>query len=275
MNIHFNDKLLFDKFLRATLAQVQVGSVLYGLHDEQSDTDMLCIYFPFHNQTYSFVQTHHQLQYKDTLTRTDYLFVDVFSFVRNALSGDSTLNFEALHCESLLQTPLHFLYASRSCFYNYPVIKSYLGFAQRDLKQYWQQPTERDAIKKYIHAERGYAFAQQMLAGSLTLQSPVLLEKKVLFSGLLPAERKRVLHQLQADVDTFRKTKANAALEAGHLTRYMQPDHQKQLDQNLYSLRQTPQFQMACTETMAMELFYEVNENGILYDQPNVTFKKN
>ncbi len=266
MNIHFKDKTLFDKLKQVTLAQVEVGSALYGLQDEQSDTDLLCIYFPFQNQQFSFVQTHHQLQYKDADTQTDYLFVDVFSFIRNTLSGDSTLNFEALHSEALLQTPLHFLYSSRYYFYNYAILKSYLGFANRDLKQYWQQPTDREAMKKYLHAERGYAFAQEILAGSLTLKQPVLLEKKILFSGLPLDEKKQLLTHLQEDIDAFRKTKANVALIEGQLIRYMKPEHQQQLDKKLCQLWQLPQYQIANTEEMNMELFYEVNENGVFYE---------
>ncbi len=265
MNIHFKDKRLFEKLQKATLAQIEVGAPLYGLQDENSDTDILCVYFPFRNQTFSFVQTHHQLQFKDPETNTDYLFADVFSFVRNALSGDSTLNVEAMHSELLTETPLHFLYTNRHSFYNYPIIKAYLGFASRDLRHYWQQPTEREAVKKYMHAERSYLFAQQIVTGELLLNDPVLLQKKILFSTFAIQERKDYLEQLQTEIAAFRKG-ITKAVEMKTLIRYMLPACQKKIDQGLATLSQTPYYQYAFAGSMNLDLFYNVNENGILYE---------
>ena len=36
MNIHFDDKDLFDKLKRATIAKVLVGSHMYGTNNEKS-----------------------------------------------------------------------------------------------------------------------------------------------------------------------------------------------------------------------------------------------
>jgi|GEM_PF-4209374 len=266
MNIHFKDKDLFEQLRKATLAQVEVGSQLYGLQDPNSDKDLLCIYFPFRNQIFGFVQTHHQLQFKDSEGHTDYLFVDIFTFVRNALSGDSTINFEALHLPELLQTPLDFLHHYRYYFYNYLIVKSYLGFANRDLKQYWQQPTEREALKKYTHALRGYIFARQLIDRPLLLNEPLLREKKILFSTLDLSGKKEVLVNLQAEIDNFRKNIVNKAAEAGKLVRYMVPAHQQEINNRLLKLSHTSQAHYALEETIDLSLLYNVNENGVLYE---------
>ncbi|MDJ1470594.1 DNA polymerase beta superfamily protein [Xanthocytophaga flava] len=264
MNIHFKEESLFAKLIKATIVQLEVGSPLYGLQDEHSDRDLLCIYYPFHNQLSSFTQTHHQLQYK--AQHIDYLFVDIFTFIRNTLSGDSTLNFEAIHIENLQYTPLEFLYTYRTYFYNYQIIKAYLGFANRDLKQYWQQTSERDASKKYIHAERGFLFAKSIFQKNFILKDAILLEKRQNFISLSLSARKETLKELQNEIDYFRKTVLTTAIESGKLTRYMQPLHQKEIDTYLQRLKSLPHYQYAQTEEFNLDLFYTVNENGLSYE---------
>ncbi|MDJ1502522.1 DNA polymerase beta superfamily protein [Xanthocytophaga agilis] len=264
MNIHFKEASLFSKLIKATIVQLEVGSPLYGLQDEYSDKDILCIYYPFHNQLYSFAQTHHQLQYK--AQKTDYLFVDVFTFIRNALSGDSTLNFEAIHIEDLPNTALGFLYTHRTYFYNYQIIKAYLGFANRDLKQYWQQPSDREAVKKYIHAERGLLFAKSIFQKNFTLKDAILLEKRQKFVSFSLSTRKEALKELQNAIDYFRKDVLTKAIETEKLTRYMLPSHQKEIDTYLQQLKSLPQYHYTQTEYFNLDLFYTVNENGLSYE---------
>jgi len=63
MNIHFNDKELFEKLKSATIAKIVVGSNMYGTQNSSSDIDYLYIYATSENELNSFVKVHHQLQY--------------------------------------------------------------------------------------------------------------------------------------------------------------------------------------------------------------------
>ena len=95
MNIHFEDKDLFEQLKRESLVKVKVGSHLYGMETDESDVDYLYIYLKPENMKDSFIWEHHQLQYKED--GVDHNFVDLHTFIRNILTGDSTINFEVLH----------------------------------------------------------------------------------------------------------------------------------------------------------------------------------
>ena len=63
------------------------------------------------------------------------MFINIHSFLSNAISGDSTINFGVINSKQILGTELDFLYKYREYFYNYKIIRSYLGLARRDLKR--------------------------------------------------------------------------------------------------------------------------------------------
>ena len=60
MNIHFEDKILFEKLKSATIVRCLVGSRCYGTHTLDSDHDYLYIYATSENELNSFITTHHQ-----------------------------------------------------------------------------------------------------------------------------------------------------------------------------------------------------------------------
>lgn len=80
MNIHFDNKELFEKLKSATIAKVVIGSKMYGTYDaSKSDIDYLYIYATSENELNSFIKTHHQLQYKED--GIDYNFVSLHTFL--------------------------------------------------------------------------------------------------------------------------------------------------------------------------------------------------
>jgi len=165
MNIHFDDNKLFNSLQQHTIKSIEVGSVMYGIKSEISDTDYLCIYREDTENLKSFMYEHHQFQYKGT--NTDYNFTNVQTFIRNILTGDSTINFEVLFSRSLIGTELEFLFIFRHNFINYNIIKSYLGLAKRDLKMYL---SGKDSTpKKLSHFYRSVLFAEQLMGGELDL----------------------------------------------------------------------------------------------------------
>ncbi|MCK9576288.1 MAG: nucleotidyltransferase domain-containing protein [Candidatus Pacearchaeota archaeon] len=161
MNIHFNDRDLFEKLKSATLAKVKVGSHMYGTNNENSDTDYLYIYATSENELFSAMQTHHQLQFKED--NIDYNFVSLHNFLKNCISGDSTINFEVIHSGELNGTDLDWLSKYKDSFITYSIIRSYLGLARRDIKHYFKYTDDYNKRKRLGHIVRGHIYAKEML----------------------------------------------------------------------------------------------------------------
>lgn len=145
---------------------------MYGLDNESSDKDYLSIYLEHKDNRDSFMWEHHQLQYKQN--NSDFNFVSLQSFIRNTLTGDSTINFEVIHSGVLENTDLNWLWKRKNNFVNYNIIKSYLGLAKRDLK-FWMKDTNRgdkhtvDTNKKLSHFVRGVIYANSLLNNVFTM----------------------------------------------------------------------------------------------------------
>ena len=172
MNIHFTNEKLFDTLNDNTIVKIRVGSHMYGLDNKNSDIDYLSIYLENYDNRNSFMWEHHQLQYKKN--NIDFNFTTLQSFIRNALTGDSTINFEVLHSEDLKNSKLSWLYERRNDFRNYNIIKSYLGIAKRDHK-FWIKDTNNfknhtsETNKKLAHFVRGVIFAKNLFDNNFSL----------------------------------------------------------------------------------------------------------
>lgn len=163
MNIHFTDEKLFNDLMQSSIFQIEIGSGMYNLKTETSDTDILVIYLDGVVNSNSIIRTHHQLQFiKDNLdgTSTDYIFTSLTQFLNNILSGDSTINYEVLKSDEFKNHSKEFKFLSElEVFNNVNVIKSYLGMAKRDLKAL----KGNFSTKKLYHLSRGILFAEAML----------------------------------------------------------------------------------------------------------------
>ena len=163
MNIHFTDEKLFNDLMQSSIFQIEIGSGMYNLKTETSDTDILVIYLDGVVNSNSIIRTHHQLQYiKDNEdgSTIDYIFTSLTQFLNNILSGDSTINYEVLKSESFKNHSKEFKFLSElEVFDNINVIKSYLGMAKRDLKSIKCE----FSTKKLYHISRGILFAEAVL----------------------------------------------------------------------------------------------------------------
>lgn len=178
MNIHFTDNKLLTDLHQLSIVKIPVGAHMYGLDNSNSDFDYLIIYIEPAYNTYDFIWTHHQLQFKITdpenINSYDYNFTTLQNFIRNIISGDSTINFETLYSDVLRDSELSWLYDRKHYFRNYNIIKSYLGIAKRDLK-YWRKDTHNNKIhdtktnKKLSHFVRGIIFANNILNDNFSL----------------------------------------------------------------------------------------------------------
>jgi len=165
MNIHFTDVKLFENLKKATLAKVIIGSKMYGTSvDGHSDTDYLYIYATSETELLSCIQSHHQLQFSEN--KVDHIFVSLHSFIKNTLSGDSTINFEVIHSNSLNGTVLEWISEKRNMFLTYSVIRSYIGLCRRDIKHFGKYSSEYEKRKRFGHIIRGVIYTRSFLNGS-------------------------------------------------------------------------------------------------------------
>jgi predicted nucleotidyltransferase len=169
MNIHFTDRKLFDKLVKSSLGRFEVGSHMYGTNNENSDIDYLYIYATSENEMNSFLNTHHQLQFKEE--GVDHNFVSLHTFLTNTISGDSTINFEVLNFGYFKGTLLECLYEERNSFHTYNVIRSYLGMARRDIKAYLKLTNDQAKKKKLGHIIRGGMYAKAILEHRFDIHS--------------------------------------------------------------------------------------------------------
>lgn len=182
MNIHFTDKNLFERLKQATIAKVIVGSRLYGTHNDDitkgpvSDVDYLYIYATSKNELNSFINTHHQLQYKEN--DIDHNFVSLHNFIKNIVSGDSTINFEVVQSDVLKSTDLEWLMKHKQSFITYTIIRSYLGLCRRDIKHFNRANTDYLKSKRLGHIIRGYIYAYNMLNNSFNFDKENLKLKE-------------------------------------------------------------------------------------------------
>jgi len=262
MNIHITDKELFKGLLASSFVKIEVGSTMYRLGHKGSDLDLLCIYHTSDRELVSMDMSHHQLQYKHE--DIDYLFISIHSFLRNCMSGDSTINFEVINSDKLVGTSLEFLYLHRLEFYTYKVLRSYLGLAKRDLKRISiDANTNFGKNKKVSHAYRGLYSARAVFN-----KTNVMMGDKELdfirdfiwkFGGY--SDRNLYVNDLANEIDDFRKH-INMVYDLGEIASYMSIYGQRVINESLEELLNDSDIKMYDFD---MGLFYDANLNGINY----------
>lgn len=265
MNIIFKDEQLFKTLQEQTLVKIEFGSSLYGLQTAQSDSDILYIIADSKDFEKSLIWEHHQLQYKEN--NVDHIFTTVSQFVRNLLTGDSTINFEVLHSQELKNSCLDFLYNQREKFYNYQMTKSYLGLARRDLKQ--TQENNFINYKKLSHAYRGYLAAISILNKSYDNQysnyQAEFSEIKSLKLHNTHSNVKELMCKLSAQIDEARN-QLNIDFNNHKLVRIMNTHQLISLDNDLINFYKNHEYiKKSLVNADYRALFFEVLEEGLKY----------
>jgi len=277
MNIHFENKELLNELKNNTIFKTKIGSHMYGLNNTNSDIDYLSIYLEHTDNRESFMWEHHQLQYKDN--NVDRNFTTIQGFIRNALTGDSTVNFEVLHSNSLKNSSLSWLWECRNYFINYNIIKSYLGLAKRDLK-YWRKDTNNGKLhtletnKKLSHFVRGVIYASKLLDNEFSLDltksttfGEVYNDHELLYSiksGLSTIIFEKIVIYFESMMDILRK-KLNEKLNNRTIVSYMTVENLQYIDHTL------TRFIIDYSEKHFIfyinydDVLYNALENGITY----------
>lgn len=269
MNIHFKDINLYEELTKRTIATFKVGSHMYGLDTEKSDNDFLTIYG---DVSKSFMWEHHQLQYKQN--NIDYNFTTLQNFIRNILTGDSTINFECLYSRHLAATSLSFLDEYKEKFICYNIILSYLGMTKRDFKFLKRDSGDfrkfnDEVYKKASHFLRGFFFSKMLLNNEFSLKlnnedRQLLLDLKL---GNIVFDKAFIdyLYDINDNQLVSLRQSLNTKLEKKQINRFLDVETMKKVDDNVKEIN----YQLANNFKEDINygfLFYEALENGISYD---------
>lgn len=264
MNIHVSEDI-FNTLKQATLLTIKMGSRMYGLNNEKSDTDLIHIIATPKGWNNSLVWTHHNLQYKEE--GVDHVFTTLQNFVRNILKGDSTINYECLYSEELKNSPLSFLYDMRNDFNNYSLLRSYLGLVRRDLKLFSQNYDN----KKLFHALRGLWTVNQITTNSYSndiekvdnqfyhylkdIKNLKITDRMTLIS---------VMKETGAKTDTLRTELADK-LAKNMINRIMDHSKMKLLDDKLKEYCLSNDYTSKVVEDVLVEEIYKVLNTDVTY----------
>lgn len=275
MNIHFTDTNLFENLQSAALCRLEIGSKMYGIQHAESDIDYLYILPRTKEEIDSFLSSHHQLQYKDMQASIDHNFTNLYAFINNCISGDNTINFECLHSKDLRESPLKFLYNLRLYFYNYNIIKAYLGFCDRDIRHYGRHKTMKDKASAIIHIKRGFTFAKNIFGNKFQLIDNEIItfakEVRQAYKTQNYEQYEKELPMIQQSIKDFRQNEINKAMESKLLPKILLPEYQKELDEQLQyfvnqSFYQEQQTKISATNAQKiLALFYDAHENWVSY----------
>lgn len=262
MNIHFTNRNLFDALKEATILKVVIGSKLYGLDNSLSDTDYLYIYSASIKERNSFLHSQHQLQYKEN--GVDHNFISIHAFIRNLLSGDSTINYEVLFSEQLKGTDLEFLYDLREQFYSYTIIRAYTGFCRRDVRFFNKEKNLIDKQKKLKHIIRGYFFTVKMMNKKFSLSDKELTKICTDIDNISDYSLLKKMVGEYSDKINILREELNTDLNK--YTRYLDPIIQAILDKKITKI--TNKYQDKTNDLQKidyMHLFYNAFENWVEY----------
>lgn len=231
MNIHLKERHLFEKLLSNSKVEILVGSHLYGITNQNSDKDTLFITGEFQDNQNSLIWSHHQFQYKED--GVDYLFTSLSQFVRNILTGDSTINFEALFSDEISKSSISFLQKYQKDFITYNLIKSYIGLAKRDIKFFRKEKS----LKRLFHIIRGVDTAELLLDEREYSNDLSYLEGHQLLllakNGQISSDQARSILSDYEEKNESLRVKINKLLDQGGISKGMNSSKLMELDQEV------------------------------------------
>ena len=212
MNIKINKEQADYLFSREKLREL-CGSRLYGTNFDDSDFDYLVFYRPFPDLEDVYA-SRHQFQYDDIDNNVHYNFTTIPQFWQNLLSGDATINADIALFSGLGDQGWDENDILNSC-RTYNVIKAYLGFAKRDIKDLKQGKGRN----KKFHIIRGLYCAESLMDNRLPELSDI---------GKITSEYwespSGIRWQITADTLTVHESdlrnRCNAMFNSGELTMY-------------------------------------------------------
>lgn len=265
MNLHISEDQ-FKSLKESTILSIRMGSRLYGAETATSDTDILHIFAKGKDMEHSFVWTHHNFQYKEE--GVDHVFTSLQNFISNLLKGDSTINYECLFSKEMASsTELKWLYDFREEFKGYALLRSYLGLARRDLKQYSQNYD----TKKLFHALRGI-WTYELIRKNMYKNEFKEIDSdyfdflmSIRLGKIDKMESIKLMKSSGEKVEELRKS-LSEELQSGKIARVMDSVLLEKLDRELVNYCTTTNYKEKQKDKLIISEVYATLESDIKYD---------
>lgn len=267
MNIHVTDENILKTLQNSVISRFEFGSRLYGLDNEHSDVDDVAIIAQNNFFANTFLWEHHSLQ--EATPERDTIYTTMQLLVRNLMTGDSTVYFEIIHDEKCKGTVLEFLYYRRHWFHNLTVIRSYLGYARRDIKH------AKESGKRFAHAVRCYYAAKMLFEDGVYYNNisdydkigyEYMLALKNGTHGMGTKEMGYDIVSFKEQIDTLRK-RVSEYFNSNNtkVSRYMSVERLKEIDKFVIQFSRDYVYTENDFDDIVIEQLYDVLENGIKY----------
>jgi len=260
MNIHI-DTYKFNHIMQKTYIYgiYEFGSCTYGLADNKSDKDYLVIYAPFESEVFSPFVNHHQYQYKDVDNNIDYVLMNLNTYIKNLVNGDSVINYEILYNETFKRELFFKIFSDNvNKFKTYNIVKAYLGMAKRDLKYLVKRKTNHDYKRGLLHIFRSLSFAEMILNDNFNLKNDEIINfKKILDEEYDNLDKSKQMLIKENFVESEKKLRCLVTdlMQKKQIPRYLDVSFQKEITEHVIKYNNYTKTDFSLYE------IYETNEN--------------
>lgn len=267
MNIQIEDENILNVLNESVIDRFEFGSKIYGLETEKSDVDDIAVIKQNDFFANTFLWEHHTIQRASE--ERDTIYTTLQLLVRNLMTGDSTAYFETLHSNQCDGTILEFLADRKSWFYNFTTIRSFVGYARRDIKH------SKDNGKRFAHAVRCYYAAKMLFDDHFytndyreydTNVYEYIRSMKLGTHGLSKYELSQEIQYYKKSIDDLRKQVSESfnSNQRKH-DRYMSAERLREIDAYVIDKNKTLWYDLEDEENFYIYQMYHALENGIEY----------
>jgi len=265
MNIHINDEKIINVLNDSIIDRFEFGSKIYALDTNESDIDDIAVVMQNDFFANTYLWQHHTLQ--NATEERDTIFTTLQLLVRNLMTGDSTAYFETLHTNQCNGTVLEFLSHRRTWFYNFTTIRSFLGYARRDIKH------SKGNGKRFAHAVRCYYAAKMIFEDNFYTNDYRIYDNTVYDylralklgnHNFTKFEMSQEIQYYKEAIDELRK-RVSESFNSNQRDRcrYMEPKKLHEIDE--YVIETNKKLWYDVEEDFCIEQLYDALENGIEY----------
>jgi hypothetical protein len=266
MNIQIEDKRILDVLNNSVIDTFEFGSKIYGLDTQNSDIDDIAVVKQNDFFANTFLWEHHTIQRASK--ERDTIYTTLQLLVRNLMTGDSTAYFETLHSNQCKGTILEFLADRKTWFYNFTTIRSFLGYARRDIKH------SKDNGKRFAHAVRCYYAAKMLFEDNFYTNDyreynhaiyNYILAAKLGTHGLSKYEMSQEIQYYKKAIDDLRKEVSNSFnSNQRRYNRYMSVERLREIDAYVIDKNKSLWYDLEDKEFYINQMYHAL-ENGVEY----------
>lgn len=267
MNIQIEDQNILNVLENSVIDRFEFGSKIYGLDTVNSDIDDIAVIKQNDFFANTFLWEHHTIQRASE--EQDTIYTTLQLLVRNLMTGDSTSYFETLHTKQCDGTILEFLAKRKKWFYNFTTIRSFLGYARRDIKH------SKDNGKRFAHAIRCYYAAKMLFEDNYYTNDYRQYDRRVYdyIHAFKTGSHELTKYEVSQEIQYYKKAIDDLRKQVStsfnsnqrQYDRYMSVDRLREIDSYVIDKNRSLWYNLENDEEFYIYQMYHALENGIDY----------